>query len=96
MWLMHYGGWVHRWGVTMPGYKMLKAVMGGLCRQYLDYHGPMSLAPRRSEFMKFDTVHRLEAIPVTPNEAGKLLCIRGHLWSDDTHDVFTFCRPIGS
>ena len=81
-----------RWGVTMPGYKMLKAVMGGLCRQYLDYHGPMSLAPRRSEFMKFDTVRRLDAIPVTPNEAGQLLCIRGLLWSDGTHDVFTFRR----
>ena len=45
-----------RWGIEMPGYKALVAQMQGLCRLYVTYHGPHSLAPRRAEPMRFATM----------------------------------------
>ena len=43
----------------MPGYKALVAQMQGLCRLYVAYHGPHSLAPRRAEPMRFEMVRRM-------------------------------------
>ena len=80
-----------RWGVTMPSYKVLKAAVAGLARAYLSYYGPMSLAPKRAEPMKFSMVRELYAIPSSPNSPVRV----GHLsWSDSDHHVFIFRRLI--
>ena len=52
-----------RWGILMPSYKMLKAELNGLLRLYVEYHGPLSLAPRRAEPMKFQMVKHLNRLP---------------------------------
>ena len=78
-----------RWGVTMPSYKVLKAAVAGLARSYLAYHGPMSLAPKRAEPMKFGMVRELYAIP----SAGTVR-IGSVPWSDADHNVFIFRRLI--
>jgi len=78
-----------RWGVTMPSYKVLKAAVAGLARSYLAYHGPMSLAPKRAEPMKFGMVRELYAIP----SAGTVR-IGSLPWSDADHNVFIFRRLI--
>ena len=75
-----------RWGVELPGYKMLVAEVNGLMRLYVRYHGPHSLAPRRAEPMRFATVIRINQIPVDGRLVGNLT------WSDSTHLVFTFRR----
>ena len=75
-----------RWGVELPGYKMLVAEVNGLMRLYVRYHGPHSLAPRRAEPMRFATVIRINQIPVDGRLVGNLI------WSDSTHLVFTFRR----
>ena len=54
-----------RWGVELPGYKMLVAEVNGLMRLYVRYHGPHSLAPRRAEPMRFATVIRINQIQPT-------------------------------
>jgi hypothetical protein len=78
-----------RWGVTMPSYKVLKAAVAGLARSYLAYYGPMSLAPKRAEPMKFGMVRELYAIP----SAGTVR-IGSVPWSDADHNVFIFRRLI--
>lgn len=42
-----------RWGIPMPGFRHIKAALHGLMRQYLLYHGPHSLQPKRAEPMRF-------------------------------------------
>ena len=80
-----------RWGVTMPGQKMLKAAVAGLSRAYLAYYGPMSLAPKRAEPMKFSMVREHYGIP-SNNDS----CVRigNQRWSDADHNVFIFRRLI--
>ena len=80
-----------RWGVTMPSHKMLKAAVAGLSRAYLAYYGPMSLAPKRAEPMKFSMVRELYAIPSTGDSSVR---IGGQPWSDADHNVFIFRRLI--
>ena len=76
-----------RWHVPMPSYKALKAATAGLARDYLAYHGPHSLAPRRAEPMKFAMVR---AIWRKPLNAGTSV---GQVpWTDDQHDVFILRR----
>jgi len=72
-----------RWAVVMPGFKAIKAAANGLSRQYLAYHGPLSLAPRRAENMTFVMVAAINAIP---NRA----TVGGHEWDHTNHDVFIF------
>jgi hypothetical protein len=75
----------------MPSYKVLKAAVAGLARAYLSYYGPMSLAPKRSEPMKFSMVRELYAIPSSHNSPVRV----GNLqWSDADHHVFMFRRLI--
>ena len=74
-----------RWGVPMPGYKMLKAALNGIARAYVLHHGPYSMAPRRSEPMKFATVRALHAIP-DGDTVGSLA------WRYDDQDIFMFRR----
>ena len=76
-----------RWGIAMPGYRAMKGQLHGLMRQYLAYHGPYSLAPRRAEPMRFEMVMRMNRLSLTAGHK-----IRGKSWSDDTHDVFMFRR----
>ena len=74
-----------RWAISMPSYKLLKAALSGIARMYIAYHGPYSMAPRRSEPMKFAMVRALNAIP-----NGALV---GRLaWDHNDHDVFMFRR----
>ena len=78
-----------RWGVTMPSYKVLKAAVSGIARFYLAYYGPMSLAPKRAEPMKFSMVRELYAIPTSGStKVGRTP------WVDDDHNVFIFRRLI--
>ena len=72
-----------RWGIVMPGYKMVAAAMNGLMRAYLIYHGPYSLAPKRAEPMKFSMVRAMYDI----HDKSQVGNIR---WNHDDHDVFTF------
>ena len=74
-----------RWSVPMPSYKMLKAALQGIARMYVAYHGPYSMAPRRSEPMKFSMVRALDAIPDGASVASLV-------WEHDDHDVFMFRR----
>ena len=67
----------------MPGYKMLKAAVAGLARDYLAYHGPHSLAPRRAEPMKFDMVRAIWRKPLDPNVHLGMLP-----WCDSQQDTF--------
>jgi len=78
-----------RWGVTMPSYKVLKAAVAGLARSYLAYHGPMSLAPKRAEPMKFSMVRELYAIP-----SNGTVRVGSVPWTDADHNVFIFRRLI--
>lgn len=73
-----------RWGITMPGYTPLVAAMNGCMRQYVVYHGPHSLAPKRAEPMEFSMMRAI----YIPSAA----TVGRWLWSDDTHDVFMFRR----
>jgi hypothetical protein len=75
-----------RWGVAMPSYKLLKAQVAGLSRQYIIYHGPYSLAPRRAEPMKFSMVRSMDQIPCDGRRIGSFS------WSDADHHVFVFRR----
>jgi len=74
-----------RWAIPMPSYKMLKAALNGIARMYIAYHGAHSMAPKRSEPMKFTMVRALNAIP-DGAQVGNLL------WHDAEHDVFMFRR----
>ena len=74
-----------RWGIQMPGYKELTAALHGLFRAYVAYHGPMSLAPRRTEPMKFSMMRAINAIPF-----GK--AVGRFMWRDSDHDIFMFRR----
>ena len=74
-----------RWSVPMPSYKMLKAALNGIARMYVGYHGPYSMAPRRSEPMKFSMVRTLDAIPEGAT-------VGDRKWSDADHDTFMFRR----
>jgi hypothetical protein len=74
-----------RWSVPMPSYKMLKAALNGIARMYVQYHGPYSMAPRRSEPMKFSMVRALDAIPDGVTVGTLPWCHLGH-------DVFMFRR----
>ena len=76
----------------MPSYKVLKAAVAGLARAYLSYYGPMSLAPKRAEPMKFSMVREVYAIPSSPDSPARMI---GNLsWSDSDHHVFMFRRLI--
>ena len=77
-----------RWSVPMPGHKMLKAAAAGLARDYVRYHGPHSLAPVRSEPMKFSMVRDMCGVP-TDGRA-----ISTFTWTDTSHEVFIFRRLI--
>ena len=73
-----------RWQIRMPGSKVVTSVMNGLMRAYVAYHGPMSLAPKRAEPMKFSMmIDMLTKIPAGA-QVGKWR------WVDADHDVFTF------
>ena len=74
-----------RWGIIMPNLKSVIACMHGLMRQYLDYHGPGSLAPKRAEPMKFCMMADMFYIPQN-TRFSKLI------WSDYYIDVFMFRR----
>ena len=74
-----------RWGVSMPGFKTLKTQLDGLMRQYLAYHGPHSLAPKRAEPMKFSMVNDINNIPLDTG-----ITINGLAWNENNHDVFMF------
>lgn len=76
-----------RWSVPMPGYKMLKSAVAGLARDYLAYHGPHSLAPRRAEPFKFGMVRAIWRKPLDPSVRLGLLP-----WCDSQHDVFILRR----
>mgnify|MGYP006903411156 CR=1 FL=1 len=78
-----------RWGVVMPGFKMLQATLHGTMRMYLAYHGPHSLAPKRAEPMRFDMVRRIIAIAVDG-----CVTIGTHVWVDTCHAVFIFRRLV--
>ena len=75
-----------RWGVTMPGYRALQAQLNGMSRQYLAYHGPHSLAPRRAEPMRFSMVRAMNDIPCDGRLVGSLR------WDDSVRIVFIFRR----
>jgi len=73
--------------VAMPSYKQLQAATAGCCRAYLAYHGPDSLAPVRSEPMKFRMVQQIERIPTDGSfTIGQLQ------WRDSDHNVFMMRR----
>ena len=74
-----------RWSVPLPSYKMLKAALQGLSRMYVNFHGPYSLAPHRSEPMKFSTVRKLNEIPSGAK-------VGSTTWDYEAHDVFMFRR----
>ena len=76
-----------RWGISLPSYKALKAAVAGLCRLYLQYHGPHSLAPRRAEPMKFSMVRDINRISLAGD-----VTIGRFRWVDSHHDVFMFRR----
>ena len=50
-----------RWGIFMPGFKHVSKALDGLRRLYLSQHGPLSLAPKRAENMKFSMVSTCSA-----------------------------------
>ena len=75
-----------RWGITMPGYRMLVSATNGLSRLYLRYHGEHSLSPRRAEPMRFAMVSKINAIPLDGRHIGP------YVWSDSNHRVFMFRR----
>ena len=50
-----------RWGIFMPGFKHVSKALDGLRRLYLSQHGPLSLAPKRAENMKFSMVRTCSA-----------------------------------
>ena len=76
-----------RWGITMPGFRHIKAALHGLMRQYLLYHGPHSLQPKRAEPMRFSMVQKINHLVRNGTHR-----IHGLVWSDDTHLVFMFLR----
>ncbi len=78
-----------RLDMETPSYKVLKAAVAGLARSYLAYYGPMSLAPKRAEPMKFSMVRELYSIP-----SSGIVRIGSVPWSDADHNVFIFRRLI--
>ena len=74
-----------RWGIAMPSFKALQAQLNGMMRQYVAFHGPHSLAPRRAEPMKFAMVKAMYDISLDSN-----YLIGGLYWNSSTHDVFIF------
>ena len=76
-----------RWGVTLPGYKMLKAALHGLMRSYVAVHGHLALAPHRAEPMRFEMVRTMHDVRADgTNRIGQ------YWWDDASHDVFMFRR----
>ena len=76
-----------RWGITMPGFRSIKAALHGLMRQYLLYHGPHSLQPKRAEPMRFSMVQKINRMVRDGTHR-----IHGLIWREDNHLVFIFLR----
>ena len=74
-----------RWGINLPGYKQLLACLAGMCRRYVEQHGPNSLTPNKVEPMKFTMARAIFDLPngaETPNIT----------WLSDSHFTFIFQR----
>ena len=74
-----------RWGIALPGYKQLCACLQGMCRAYVNHHGPGSLTPRKAEPFRFEMARAIYDLPDGTN-IGKLR------WLYDSQDVFIFRR----
>ena len=72
-----------RWGIALPGYKQLCACLQGMCRAYVNHHGPGSLTPRKAEPFRFEMARAIYDLPDGTN-IGKLR------WLYDSQDVFIF------
>ena len=74
-----------RWGIHLPGYKQLLACLAGMCRRYIEHHGPNSLTPNKVEPMKFNIARAIFDLP-----DGAV--VQGSVWRDTDHFVFMFKR----
>ena len=74
-----------RWGIALPGYKHLCACLQGMCRAYVNHHGPESLTPKKAEPIRFEMSRAIFDI-----EDGQQ--IGTMKWNDDDDDVFNFRR----